>query len=66
MIDQKFLPILLLSSGGDFPMEDWKAQRVYLASLEKEIAESTDIAIPVDEGTTLFYPNLIDLENESQ
>ena len=45
-------------------MEDWKAQRVYLASLEKEIAESTDIAIPVDEGTTLFYPNLIDLENE--
>ena len=34
-------------------------------SLDKKPVETADIVVPVDKGKALFYPNLIDTENES-
>lgn len=59
------LSALLTSSRGDSPTAPKKSSEGTAASIDEQTAEPADLVNPVDKGTILFYPHLINLENES-
>lgn len=64
MVDLQPLPVLLASSKGDSPVALLESSDATATSIDEEPEEPACIAVPVDKDTALFYPNLIDLENE--